>query len=261
MKIGVQGYTIRKFCQDEKSLAESLKKVKDIGYTSIQVSGFSGVSPELIRSLCDENGLQIICTHTNADRILEDTDNVIKEHEILGTRHVGIGMMPVRYRWSLEGTKTFIKDFALAADKLAEKGMKLHYHNHGNEITKCGSLTMLEIMAELTDPEKWGFIFDTYWSQFGGMCPAQMMYKLQGRIDVCHFKDLLYTADENGDGSFYHHFAPVGSGSIAWDEVLEACKKTGIKYAEIEQDDSYGKDPFDELKLSYEFLKKMNCEF
>jgi len=261
MKIGVQGYTIRNFCTDENSIADSLKKVKEMGFNSLQVSGFAAIPAEKLRAMCDENGLQIVCTHSNPDRILNDTDNLINEHKIMGCNHIGIGIMPQKYRWSLEGMRAFIDDYSSAADKIADAGMKFHYHNHGSEFQKFGSQTMLEIMAEITDPAKWGFIFDTYWSQIGGCCPAQMMYKLAGRIDICHLKDLRYTYTPEAECDFAQRFAPVGSGSIAWDEVLEACEKTGIKYAEIEQDDCYGANPFDELKSSYEYLKNKNCEF
>jgi len=259
VKIGAQAYTIRNHCTDENSIKESFKRIKEIGYNSYQHSGIAPVPAEFIKEVCDDVGLQVVVTHSNPTRILEDTDNLIKEHKIMGCNHIGIGIMPEKYRWSLEGMRTFVKDYSYAADKIADAGMKFHYHNHGCELQKFGSQTMLEIMAEITDPIKWGFIFDTYWSQFGGACPAQMMYKLAGRIDVCHLKDLHYSPD--AEGNFTQRFAAIGRGAIIWDEVLDACKNTGIKYAEIEQDDCYGQDPFEQLKISYEFLKNKNCEF
>ena len=261
MIIGAQAYTIRDFCKDEQSIKDSFKKLKEIGFNSYQHSGIAPVPAEFIKEVCDEVGLQIVVTHSNPTRIIEDTDNLIKEHKIMGCNHIGIGIMPKEYRWSIEGMNAFIKDYSYAVDKIADAGMKFHYHNHGSEFQKFGSQTMLEIMAESTDPAKWGFIFDTYWSQVGGCCPAQTMYKLAGRIDICHLKDLSYTYTPEVEGDFTQRFAPVGSGSIAWDEVFEACEKTGIKYAEIEQDNCYGEDPFEQLKISYEFLKSRNCEF
>ena len=38
MKIGAQLYTLRDSCKDLESFAETLKKVADIGYTTVQVS-------------------------------------------------------------------------------------------------------------------------------------------------------------------------------------------------------------------------------
>ena len=39
MKIGAQFYTVRDFCKTKEGLFESLKKVADIGYTAVQLSG------------------------------------------------------------------------------------------------------------------------------------------------------------------------------------------------------------------------------
>ena len=39
MIIGAQLYTVRDFCKTTDALAETLKKVADIGYTEVQLSG------------------------------------------------------------------------------------------------------------------------------------------------------------------------------------------------------------------------------
>ena len=45
MKIGVQLYTLRDFCKDTQSLSETLKKVADMGYTTVQLSGICAYDP------------------------------------------------------------------------------------------------------------------------------------------------------------------------------------------------------------------------
>ena len=39
MKIGAQMYTVRELCRTLDGLDETMKKVADIGYTTIQLSG------------------------------------------------------------------------------------------------------------------------------------------------------------------------------------------------------------------------------
>ena len=46
MEIGAQCYTIRDFCQTLDGLAESLKKVADIGYRTVQLSGTCAFEPQ-----------------------------------------------------------------------------------------------------------------------------------------------------------------------------------------------------------------------
>lgn len=252
MIIGAQGYTIREFAQNEADLRETAKKLHDIGFKTLQVSGFGDIDPHVIRAICDENELQIVVTHTNPMLILEDTEKVIENHKVLGCKHVGIGAMPDKYRGSLEGMREFLKDFSVAADKLHAAGMKLHYHNHGFEYEKFEGKCLIDWMAEETDPDKWGFILDVYWTQFGGRNPARQIIDLADRIDVLHFKDMQMSFQTQ-------RFAPVMEGNLDFDAILEACQEAGIRYAMIEQDDCYGKSPFDELATSAKNLVAAGC--
>lgn len=252
MIIGAQGFTIRNFAQNESDLRVTAKKLHDIGFTTLQVSAFGEIDPKIIRAICDENGLQIVVTHTNPQQILEDIDAVIEKHRIFGTSYVGIGMMPQKYTGSLEGTRQFLRDFAPAADKLHAAGMKLHYHNHGFEYEKFDGECLIDRMQDETDPEKWGFILDVYWTQFGGRSPQQQIERMQGRIDVIHFKDMKMHGHEQ-------RFAAVMDGNMDFAAILKACEKTGVTLAMIEQDECYGRDPFDELALSAKNLVAAGC--
>jgi sugar phosphate isomerase/epimerase len=259
MLIGAQGYTIRQFAKEEAGIAQSLQKLREIGFHALQVSAFGEIDRARLRELADENGLSIIITHTPPDRILADAEAVIREHQILGCQHVGIGMMPARYRGSgIAGVRAFLADFDPAAKKLAAQGLKLHYHNHGFEFERHAGRTWLEIMAEETDPVRWGFIVDVYWVQYAGFSPARALEMLRGRIDVCHLKDMeIVNVGEKAE----QRMAPVMAGNLDWPSILKACADTGIPYAMIEQDDAYGRDPFGELQISYQNLKKAGMAF
>lgn len=250
MLIGAQLYTIREFTQTVKDIEESFKKIAEIGYSCVQVSGLGFILPEKLRDIASANNLEIIITHTNPDRILSDTENVINEHKVFGCKHIGIGCMPNKYHGSLEGCHAFIKDFTPAAIKLADNGMKLHYHNHQFEYQKYSGKIIYDVLVNETDPEQWGFIPDTYWIAVGGRCPAKQLEMLTGRVDACHFKDLIIADNKQ-------KYAPVLEGNLCWDEIFEACEKAGIKYAMVEQDDTYGIDPFEALKISYNNLRKV----
>lgn len=254
MIIGAQGYTIRDFCQDAEGIRSSLKKLHDIGYRAVQVSAFGQIEPERLRELADEAGMQMIITHTNPALILEKTQAVIHAHQVLGCKHVGIGSMPQKYLHGLEGVEAFLADYDRPARELAEAGLKLHYHNHYYEYQKEQGKLLIDWMAEKTDPKLWGFILDVFWTQYGGRCPAHQVRLLEGRIDVMHFKDLTIVGQER-------RMAPVMEGNLAWEELIQACRDTGVAYAMVEQDDAYGRDPFDELRISHDNLLRAGLEF
>lgn len=254
MIIGAQGFTLRDYTKDEAGIAASLKKLHDIGYRALQVSAFGPIAPERLRELADENQLQIVVTHTNPDRIRNDTAAVIREHQILGCPYVGIGMMPEKYLGSLEGLYGFLNDFDRAARELHENGLKLQYHNHFFEYEKFDGAVAIDIMAEKTDPDLWGFLLDLFWTQYSGRCPAKQIEMMAGRIDVCHFKDIAMHGKEQ-------RTAPVMEGNLCWEEIFTACEKANIPWAMVEQDETYGQDPFDEMKKSYDNLRAAGMRF
>ena len=96
--------------------------------------------------------------------------------------------------------------------------MKLHYHNHGFEYEKFDGKCLIDHMAEETDPAKWGFILDVYWTQYGGRSPQVQIEKMAGRIDVIHFKDMKMHGHEQ-------RFAAVMDGNMDFVSIIDACEK------------------------------------
>lgn len=135
MKIGAQLYTVRDFCQTEGDLACSLEKIAKMGYTTVQVSGIGKIDPLRLRELCDENGLSIVLTHNDPNRIINDTDRLIEEHNILGCDYIGLGAMPPKYQ-NFFWVEHFARDFREPAKKIAAAGKLLMYHNHNFEFEK-----------------------------------------------------------------------------------------------------------------------------
>ena len=77
MEIGAQFYTIRDFCKNTDDFAESLKKVADIGYKNVQISGTCEFSPEWLKAELAKNGLKCVLTHTPADKLKSDPASMI----------------------------------------------------------------------------------------------------------------------------------------------------------------------------------------
>ena len=69
MQIGAQFYTIRDFCKTTEDLALSLKKIADIGYTTVQLSGTCAYDPNWMAQQLKQNGLKCVITHTAPARL------------------------------------------------------------------------------------------------------------------------------------------------------------------------------------------------
>ena len=94
MKLAAQLYTVHDYTQNEHDIYETLKKVRAIGYDTVQVSAFGPYRPEWLRDVLGEFGLSVCVTHTPLLRILTDTDAVIAEHKLIGCDTIGLGSLP-----------------------------------------------------------------------------------------------------------------------------------------------------------------------
>ncbi len=253
MKLGAQFYTLRDFAKDTDSLAESLKKVADIGYRTVQISGTCAYEPQWLKEQLDKNGLECVLTHVPLGRITDDTDQLAADHKVFGCRHIGIGMGPGAMA-SEDDLQATIDIAHKAGGRLHELGHLLMYHNHHHEFNHSpDGRTHLQVLADSTTPEEIGFTLDTYWVQYGGGNPAEWVEKLSGRVPCVHFKDLSVVGSEV-------RMAPVGRGNLNFEHILTACEKAGTEYILVEQDNCYGEDPFDCLRESYKYLTSLGLQ-
>lgn len=250
-KIAAQLYTMRELLNQktDEEVYAALKAVKDIGYEAVQISGIGPIDEEkakLYQRICQELELEICATHLGLDQLETDLDWVIAYHQLWQCAYVGIGAMPDKYRGSAQGYIDFAKICNQIGKKLLDQGIHLVYHNHKFEFERYENQIGMDILFEHFDPQFVEFELDTYWVQAGGANPVDWIYKVDGRMGVVHFKDFRIVKDEQ-------QFAEVGSGNLNWPAIIEACQKTKVRYAAVEQD-SFTQDPLKSLAQSYRFL-------
>lgn len=250
MQIGAQLYTVREYTKTPEDFAATLEKIADIGYKVVQVSGTCAFEPEWLKEQLARTGLICALTHTNQDRLAKETDITVKEHAVFGCKYIGIGIMNRPYDDYMQNYLLFKDTFLPVAVRLKELGAKFMYHNHNMEFARTGSgrENYLERMKADFPPDTLSFILDTYWVQAAGGDSVEWINKLKGQLQCVHLKDMAY---ENGSA----RMAPVYEGNMNFDAILKACENAGTEYLLVEQDDCYGKNPFDCLRLSYRNLK------
>ena len=245
-QIGAQYYTLREFTKTIEDFDKTCRKVKEIGYKIVQISGTPLGATEM-KAVLDKNGLKVATTHRSFDDFLNNLDEVMEYNRILGCELCGVGSMPPKYRDSAEGVSQFIKEMNEVAEKLKKEGLYFGYHNHAFEFVKFDGKFIMERLIEESDPDAVKFIVDTYWLQFGGLNPAKFIKKLGERAMVVHFKDLKMNLEDKVE------MAEVGEGNLDWDDIIGACDESGAKWAMVEQDVCQ-RNPFESLKMSYDYL-------
>ena len=244
MQIGAQMYTTRNLCTTLPDFADTLTRIADIGYKTVQVSATCPFEPQWLKDQLDRTGLQCVLTHTPKDSLLKELDQVIAGHSVFGCDYIGLGY------WGFDPEKNmsyeqFMETWVPVARKIKEGGKYFMYHNHDREFIKPDGKPYLEHLMEDVPAEIMGFTLDTFWVQAGGGDPAQWLEKLKGRIPCIHLKDYAYGQS----------MAVVGEGNINFDRVFEKAETGGTKYMLVEQDDCHGEDPIECLRRSYLYLK------
>ena len=254
MILGAQLFTLRNFCKTLEGFDESLKKVADMGFTAVQLSGVCEYEPEWAAEKAKQYGLKIVITHFPYNKIVGDTEATIEFHKKMDCPYIGLGAAPA----SIIKYETYLDEISTAMDKIAAAGLKFMYHNHDMEFaryTETGKI-YFDDMLDRFPADKMGVTMDTYWVQAGGGDPAQWTLKLKGRNDCVHFKDMIgfIKKDEKGNIQRGHQIAPIGEGNMNYDAIIDACLKADVKYGFVELDECYGEDPFACMERSYKFL-------
>ena len=250
-QIAAQLYTLRDFAKTPADIASTLKKVKQIGYDAVQVSGIGKIDPKELANILKGEGLTCCVTHIGLDRMKAEPEKVAEEHKLWGCQYSAIGGTNFSGETAKQQWLDFAKEYSEVGKKLASLGLLIGYHNHSHELVKYDGETALDIILNKTDKSIWMEI-DTYWITHGGGDPIQWINKCAGRIPCIHLKDMAITMPDRKQ-----IMEAVGEGNLNFPGILEAAKKAGVKWFIVEQDNCNGKDPFQCLATSLKNLKAM----
>ncbi|MBC7783985.1 MAG: sugar phosphate isomerase/epimerase [Burkholderiales bacterium] len=249
-QIACQLYTLREFTKTPADIAKTLARVKKIGYDAVQVSALGPIDPNELAKLLKNEGLACCATHTSIERLRDNAQEIIDQHKLWGCSYAALGYHAVA---SAAGWTDFAKEFSQMAARLAAGGINLGYHNHSRELIRYDGLTGLEIFFKNSSKDVWMEI-DTYWIAYGGGDPAAWIEKVSGRIPCVHLKDLGIDADGK------QQMREVGDGNLNWPRIIHACRKAGVKWYIIEQDNCNGSDHFDCIERSLKNLRAMGVQ-
>jgi len=245
-QLAAQMYTLRQFTKTPKDLADTLAKVKKIGYDAVQMSGACALPYTDLHKMLQDNGLVCCATHISYDLMRDNPTQVIHDHYTIQCKYPAIGGLPDKYR-NAEGYAAFAKEANEVGKKLAEGGLHFGYHNHSFELEKFNGRTGLDTIYEDSDPKYVKAEIDTYWIQHGGGDAAAWIEKLKGRIPLVHLKDMTVRNNQP-------IMAEIGEGNMNWKSILAACKNAGVEWYIVEQD-TCERDPFESLAISLKNLK------
>ena len=144
---GAQLYTIRDHLKTPQDIAASLKKIRDIGYQAVQVSGMGPIPENNLLKLCDDLGLTICATHEPTARILDEPLQIVERLKKLNCRYTAVPSPGVRFQTVAE-VEAFAARMNVAGQVLHDNGCTLLYHNHATEFARIEGQMVLEIFLQ-----------------------------------------------------------------------------------------------------------------
>ncbi len=278
-RIGVQMMMLKNKVE-ETGPYEVLRRLQESGFSAVEVSQIA-MTPENVaemRRAKDELGTDFGALSAGLgggpnDSLLEDFDKIVKDTKALGSSRLRIGMMPFSAMASHEALLDFCRQAEKISARLADEGITLYYHNHHVEFAKRGGSTLLDIIR--TEAPTMRLEIDVHWVQRGGKDPVRTLEKYAGLVDLVHLKDYrigemdpaAFEALQNGDRAAFMQaftgvvqFGEIGEGNLEWVEIIDRSVASGAEYLLIEQDQQYGRDPYDCLKTSRDNLVALGYE-
>lgn len=230
-KIGLQIYSLGG--ELKENVPTGMKKLKEMGYETLELAGTAGLSMPEFKKMADDNGLLITSAHVNPPMRVYTKENfgeicdfwkkTADDYAAIGVTYLIQPGQPQTN--SVEETKFVCDVFNKAGEIVKAAGVPkgFGYHNHWFEFAKVkdgGTAAVFspwekgDVVYDLflanTDPNKVFYEMDVYWTVMGGNDPLEYMKKYPERIKVLHIKDrkiLGQSGMMNFENIFNQHYA------------------------------------------------------
>lgn len=255
--ISIQMYTLRESMKSKEQLNDTLSKVAQMGYTSVQITTPGYVTAVELAQMLSSHGLKADSALCPLYQIPDKVDDAVAAAHALGSDVVRTDSIRPEDRFSLDGYHRVAEHLNLCGKLLHERGCKFMYHFHAFEWISLGDVRGMDILLNETDPETVWFQPDVFWLTSAGLEPSSALEKFAGRMQYMHLKD--YTVVASGTEvleTTKSASAPVGTGNLCWERILPVAKKLGVTNFVVE-DDMGVLDPFDSAAISCKNLHKM----
>lgn len=250
---GLALYTVRDAMgKDPKG---TLKAVADAGYAYVESANYAdgkfyGMTPAEFKSYLGSLGLTAKSAHMgmvnmeNADQLIADVKAAGITYFVIPVPPMGMFKFdPTTRSMGMTGTADeLVKIMDTLGEKCHKAGLQLLYHNHDFEFKPLADGTVIEdVLLEKCNPKYVNFQMDLFWVTKAEVDPLVYFEKYPGRFKAWHVKDM----------STEGVFAPVGTGTIDFKRILAAKKQSGMEFYLVEQDNTFGLDPLEAIKISH----------
>jgi sugar phosphate isomerase/epimerase len=245
-RISFQLYSARKF----PPVAGQLEALAAIGFDAVEpyrgaydgdIAGF--------RKTLDAVGLACPTAHIGLDQLDGDRNAVVAQAQTLGLETVVVPhIAPDKRPADTIGWKAIGARLTGHAAALAEKGLKLAWHNHDFEYRPLPDGT--RPIDHLISAAGVFFEPDIGWIIRAGKKPADEIAKFPGKVAAFHVKDVAPAGVTKDDG-----WTDIGGGTVDWRGLWPTISGSGADLLVLEHDEPSDWRGF--AARSYAYLAKL----
>ena len=243
--VALQLYTLRE--QGGDDFVAMLTEVADAGYDAVEFAGYGGLAASALRQVIDGLGIRATSSHVGFRRFETELDVVIEELTALGCTYAVAPGIPKEAR-GIDSVPYLAESFNAWGAACKAAGLRFGYHNHGWELAPLDGSTMLDRLAERTDPSLVDLQIDVYWALVAGADPVALIRRNAGRVPTLHAKELAEGEDQKD--------TTIGDGVTAWAEVMDAAAASGTEWYIVEQEDNPA-NAYRDIRRSLANLRQM----
>jgi len=270
--IGVQQYMFRDHFKSETEAAQTLKKIRAIGYDSIELCEFLTDPDKSIKgsplevkqeydwtALLKQADLKVCAIHDTLENILKAPEAMVDKAKRFGALYLVAAATLKTDFLSAGSVAKFIKDLNSLGKQLKDNGIALLYHNHNMELERAAEdqVTGMERLVNGIDPKYVKLELDTFWLQNGGANPVVWCEKAKDKIEILHLNDCKVLQSAPGDCVRTAVGAELGSGNMELKAILKAAITSGCSCLVLETHDNWiNNDPFESSGISYRYIQE-----
>lgn len=238
MDYGIQLYSVRDLA--EKNLSAAVKRVAELGYSSVEFAGFFGHTSKEVNEMLNENNIRVSSTHSAFDDLVNNYDETVAFHKAIGNKNYIIPSYDLSTQAKLDA---FVEKVSEISKRLKQDGITLAYHNHARELipNTDGSLIYDQLLYR-TDLK---LEIDTYWAFVGMKNPIALLERVGDRLACIHIKD----------GSADGHGTPLGEGEAPVAQVYDYAVKNNIHM--VVESETCNPDGITEAKICIDYLHSL----